>query len=88
MVSLPKELKEENKSYLERGYDLLEGNYPKDENEVVITVDNENRLEKSIIDALGIDSSKKELDYKEFIGKELKIVLNDRNYDVFNDGKH
>lgn len=80
MVSLPKELKEENKSYLERGYDLLEGNYPKDENEVVITVDNENRLEKSIIDALGIDSSKKELDYKEFIGKELKIVLNDEMY--------
>lgn len=78
-TSLPKKIKSEEKSYLERGYDLLEGKYPTDINEVVISVDNENRLEKSIIDALGIDSTD-EIDYKEFINKELKIVLNDEMY--------
>ena len=84
-TSLPKELEKQEESYIERGYDLLEGNYPKNDNEVVITVDNENRLEKSIIEALGIDSRKESIDYSEFIGKELKIVLNDDFYQNMGD---
>ena len=80
LSSLPKELKESEETFLESAYDLLKGSYPKDKTEIVIAVNEKNRLEKNILEALGIDTSKEEISFDELIGKEIKIILNDDFY--------
>ena len=80
LTSLPKELKESEKSFLESAYDSLKGSYPKDKTEIVIAVNEKNRLEKNILEALGIDATKEEISFDELIGKEIKIILNDDFY--------
>ncbi len=80
LTSLPKELKENEESFLESAYDLLKGSYPEDKTEIVIAVNEKNRLEKNILEALGIDTAKEEISFDELIGKEIKIILNDDFY--------
>ena len=80
LTSLPKELKETDKTFLESAYDLLAGNYPTNEFEIVVAVNEKNRLEKTILDALGIDTNKEEISFDELINKEIKIILNDDFY--------
>lgn len=80
LTSLPKELKTSEESFLESAYDLLKGSYPKDKTEIVIAVNEKNRLEKNILEALGIDTTKEEISFDELIGKEIKIILNDDFY--------
>ncbi len=80
LTSLPKELKESEQTFLESAYDLLKGSYPKDKTEIVIVVNEKNRLEKTILEALGIDTTKEEISFDELIGKEIKIILNDDFY--------
>ncbi len=85
LSSLPKELKESEETFLESAYDLLKGSYPKDKAEIVVAVNEKNRLEKNILEALGIDTSKEEISFDELIGKEIKIILNDDFYKNNND---
>ena len=80
LTSLPKELKENEESFLGSAYDLLKGSYPEDKTEIVIAVNEKNRLEKNILEALGIDTTKEEISFDELIGKEIKIILNDDFY--------
>lgn len=80
-ASLPKE--KEHNDFLTSGYDLLYGSLPKEKTDLVVAVDMKNRLEKSIIEALGLDSSK-EIEFKDIIGKEFKIILNDEFYKEMN----
>ncbi len=76
-VSLPKEIKQGD-TYLEKGYDILEGAFPKNKNEIVIELDSKNRLDKSILKIFNINADK--ITTKELIGKEIKVVLNDDYY--------
>lgn len=76
-VTLPKEVNT-NETYLERGYDVLEGKFPSNKNEIVIELDSKNRLDKSILKIFNITD--KEIELKELIGKEIKIILNDDYY--------
>ena len=80
LTSLPKELKKNDETFLESAYDLLAGNYPTDKFEIVVAVNEKNRLEKSILDALGIDTTQEEISFDELINKEIKIILNDDFY--------
>ncbi len=67
-------------SYLEDNYDLLSGSYPESYTDVVLIVDSKNRIDKSVLDALYIDSNKDEIDFDEVVGKEFKLVSNDDYY--------
>ena len=58
---------------MKKSYELLDGKYSSNYNEVVVVVDNNNNLEKSILESLGIED-KDELEYSELLNKELKIV--------------
>ncbi len=80
MISLPKQLKQNEQSFLESAYDLLDGSFPNDKTEIVIAVNEKNRLEKSVLEALGIDVNKEEIQFDELIGKEIKVILNDDFY--------
>ncbi len=84
LSELPTDLNDN--SYLEDNYDLLAGSYPKSYTDVVLIVDSKNRVDKSLLEALFIDSSLDEISFDEIIGKELKVVSNDDYYTKITDG--
>lgn len=79
-MPIPKTLDNNKKSYLEKNYDLLAGNLPKNMNDLIIVADTKNRVNKSVLEALGFDASKKLVSFDQLLGKELKLVLNDQYY--------
>lgn len=83
LSSLPISLND--KSYLTDNYDLLCGSYPTSVYDVVLIVDSKNRVDKSLLNALFIDSSKEKIDYNEIVGKEFKVVNNDNYYTKITD---
>ena len=72
-------------SYLKDNYDLLSGSYPSSVYDVVLMVDSKNRIDKNLLDALFVDSSKKEINFNEIVGKELKVISNDNYYSKINE---
>lgn len=67
--------------YLEQNYDLLYGYYPTDKKDIVLVVDEYNRVDSGILKALGVDCDREEnVKFDELIGKEYKIILNDEFY--------
>ena len=67
--------------YLEQNYDLLYGYYPTDKEDIVLIVDQYNRIDSNVLKALGVDYSKENnVKFDELIGKEYKMVLNDEFY--------
>lgn len=81
--SLPQDLNGD--SYLKDNYDLLSGSYPSSVYDVVLIVDSKNRIDKNLLDALFVDSSKKEINFNEIVGKEIKVISNDNYYSKINE---
>ena len=78
MSALPKNLGKN--TYIKDNYDLLAGKFSENKNEVVLVLDSKNRIDTTLLDALGIDSKVKKVSYNELIGKEFKIVKNKDYY--------
>jgi len=67
-------------SYLEQYYDVLEGSFPADKTDVVLIVDEYNRLTDAAVNALGLDYKVDSIDLGELVGTQLKLVMNDDYY--------
>lgn len=78
MSALPKNLGKN--TYIKDNYDLLAGKFSDNKNEVVLVLDSKNRIDTTLLDALGIDSNVKKVSYNELIGKEFKVVKNNDYY--------
>ena len=63
-------------------YDLIEGHFPREKNEIMIEVDTANRVKKDLLKALGITDENASFD--NIIGKTIKVVRNDDYYSEFN----
>ncbi|MBW4083900.1 ABC transporter ATP-binding protein/permease [Paenibacillus sp. S150] len=67
-------------SYLEQYYDLLEGSFPAQKTDIVLIVDEYNRLTNAAVDALGLNYDVGSIDLADIAGTELKLVMNDDYY--------
>lgn len=77
MGVIPKELDKED--FMEEAFDLLEGSYPKDITDLVLVVDQKNRVDTKILTALGFETDES-IDFSKIIGKEIKLVFNNDYY--------
>jgi putative ABC transport system permease protein len=77
MGVIPKELDKED--FMMEAFDLLDGEYPKDITDIVLVVDSKNRVDTKILKVLGL-SDKEKIDFKEVLGKEIKLVFNNQYY--------
>lgn len=77
MGVIPKELDKED--FMMEAFDLLDGEYPKNITDIVLVVDSKNRVDTKILKALGL-SDKEKIDFKEVLGKEIKLVFNNQYY--------
>lgn len=68
-----------NDEFVLSQYDILNGNYPTEYNEVVLVVDSENQIEVDTLEALGFTIDE-EYAFSDFIGEEFKVVPNNVFY--------
>lgn len=71
---------EEPSSYFDDYYDLLSGEYPKSDTDIMMVVDEYNRMETVALEALGIDYSQESINFSSAVGKEYKLILNNDYY--------
>ncbi len=69
-------------AFFEDNYDLLEGNQPENETEIMLVVDEYNRLNAGLINALGL-SSDTDYTFDDFMNMEFKIAFASEYY-VYN----
>lgn len=82
LASYPTVIREGQPSYLESNYDLLEGEYPSDEKDIVLVVDSKNRVELKVLENLGFDTEGKEsIKFSDIVGTEFKLIANDDFYE-------
>lgn len=79
-LPIPRDVKNNSKTYMEMHYDILEGKLPTKYNELALVVNGNNGISKTILDMLGIDSTMESIDFSSLIGKEYKLILNDDYY--------
>lgn len=78
--SIPKQVDKTKTSYLEKNYDLLYGEYPKNKEDVVVIINTANKLNSLVLENLGLDPNSESIKFEEVIGKEFKIITNDNYY--------
>lgn len=67
-------------SYLEQYYDLLEGSFPTEKTDLVLIVDEYNRLTDAAVDALGLDYKAESINLSDLVGTQLKLIMNNDYY--------
>lgn len=81
LSSYPKQLREGDKSYLVRNYDLLSGEYPQSATDLVLVVDSNNRVEINTLKSLGFETDNVEsIRFEDILGTTFKIISNDDYY--------
>ncbi|MDA3931689.1 MAG: ATP-binding cassette domain-containing protein [Tenericutes bacterium] len=73
----------DNESFVLSQYDMLDGVYPTNANQVVLVVDESNQVDVSTLETLGFNLTST-YTYDDFIGQTFKVVLNDAFYQELN----
>ncbi len=68
-----------NSDFVLSQYDILQGEYPSEFNEVLLVVDSKNQLDVDTLEALGFNVNS-EYTFNDFIGQEFKIAPNNVYY--------
>ncbi|MHC5216629.1 ABC transporter ATP-binding protein/permease [Enterococcus sp. LJL128] len=67
--------------YLKKNYDVMAGSYPENTDDIILVIDNKNRVDETILKNLGFDITDKEgIDFNDIVGTELKLVGNNDYY--------
>jgi len=82
---IPKSLDDNSLSVVETNYDLLHGKYPESMYELVLVVDEKNRVNVDILEALGLDPNQETISFDDIVGIQFHLVMNDDLYVPFND---
>lgn len=78
--SYPRALSEDGENYLEENYDVLAGSYPEDLNDIVLLVDDQNRIDAHILENFGFDVESEGISFDDIVGTKYKVVFNDDFY--------
>lgn len=81
LSSYPKLLREGEDTYLSKNYELLSGEYPKSATDLVLVIDEKNRIDFNLLNNLGFTTDNREsIKFTDIIGAEFKIISNDDYY--------
>ena len=84
-TAIPKTLDESLDDILKDNYDLLYGSFPSKKEDIVLIVDSSNRVDAELLKLLGFNSEEESIEFKDILGKEIKVVLNDDYYKQMGD---
>lgn len=79
--SYPVTLDPEAEGYLEKNYDVLYGELPASETDIVLIIDTRNQLSRKILTDLGFETENVDsIKLSDIVGTQLKVVTNDDYY--------
>ncbi|MDE8142746.1 ABC transporter ATP-binding protein/permease [Erysipelothrix rhusiopathiae] len=70
----------DNEDFNNNQYDILEGRMPKGDNEMILVVDNYNRIAKETVKELGLGDLGDKVELKSLVGQEFKLIQNNDYY--------
>lgn len=70
----------DNEAFNNNQYDILEGRMPQGDRELVLVVDNYNRIAKETLKELGLGDLPDSFEFKDLIGQEYKLIQNNDYY--------
>ena len=69
-------------NYLKEYYDILEGEFPQDETDVILVINTKNQIRKSTLESLGFDLDEVEsILFEDIVGTEYRVIHNDDYYE-------
>lgn len=81
LSSFPITVGDDNESHLQSNYTLLAGDYPQSYTDLVLIVDEYNRINLSVLEVLGFDTTNLEnVTFDEIVGLEIRLIPNDDFY--------
>lgn len=81
LSSYPDTLLNTEVSYIEKNYELLAGEYPMNTTDLILVLDTKNRLDVSVMQGLGFDTTDIDaVPFDAIVGTEFQIVSNDDYY--------
>ncbi|MDR1563490.1 MAG: ATP-binding cassette domain-containing protein [Oscillospiraceae bacterium] len=78
--SFPINVDKSGTPYIEKNYDLLSGTYPQKDTDLVLVVDERNRVDTTSLEKLGFDANKKSFRFNQIVGTEFKLIPNNEYY--------
>lgn len=76
--TFPHSLDEDQNTFLQDNYDVLEGSYPENENDVVLIVDGRNQANLHGLNNLGFEVSEGDtIPFEDIVGTEVSLIYND-----------
>lgn len=79
--SYPKSLQDGGKDYLKENYDVLAGEYPSEKTDLVLVIDDKNRIDLNVLKNLGFETDNIEsIKFDDIVGTKFKIISNDNFY--------
>lgn len=82
-----------NSDYVRSQYDVLDGKYPTEANEIAVVIGSDNTIKRTTLQSAGLkvpqstgDAETLELSFDDVMGQELKLVYNDRWFSQREDG--
>lgn len=89
LQSYPENLNQKDKPYIEENYELIAGDYPKNETDLTLVVDTRNRIDSNILKAMGFETEDiKSIKFSDIVGTEFKIVPNNVYYQKLPTGNY
>jgi putative ABC transport system permease protein len=80
LTSYPMNPDKNRPGYLETAYDLLSGKYPETMYELILVTDKCNKVDKAVLEELGLDTDRESIHFQDILGRELKVIPNDVYY--------
>ena len=81
LSSYPLSTSGDGTAYLTDNYDLLSGSFPSEVTDLVLVVDEDNKVDVSILENLGFDvQADTSIQFEDIIGAQLKLIHNDDFY--------
>lgn len=80
MSELPQGTSDAAADIVTKNYDILSGALPVKKEDILLVVDSRNRIDKNLVQALGMNESAEALSLSDFVGMELRLVLNNDYY--------
>lgn len=69
-----------NEEFIKTQYDLIKGDFPKNKNEMILSIDTYNRVDVKQLEAIGFDTSGDKIKFDDVIGKEYRFIPNNVYY--------
>ena len=85
LSSFPLNLDKDSEEYMEKNYELLEGEFPSEPTDLLLIIGENGRLNKSTLNQIGFETERDTISFDEILNTEFKLISNNDFYTEIED---